>query len=104
MCAVFRRDRHSGPLVTPATPDSVEATWVSEEGDWSAQAPCVDCAGYKMLLEAPGPVGGDLAATSAGAFLARINALGVCMGSEVRNWRTIPMAAGSEAQVRSDSE
>src|SRR4051794_27111495 len=99
MCAVFRRDRHSGPLVTPATPDSVEVTWVSEEGDWSVHAPCDHCGGYQMLLQVPDPAGGDLAATRAGAFLARIHARGGCLGCEARTWRTNPMPAGAEAQV-----
>src|SRR3954454_13767652 len=94
MCAVFRRDR--SPL--PDRPD-VEVAWLPDEGDWSVDAPCDECGGYRMVLQVPQPVKAHLAATRAGASLARIHARAGCLGCEARGWREHPTPRGNDAQV-----
>ena len=90
MCAVFRRDRQAfAPLATEHAP-SVDVVWLPAESDWSVQAPCGECGGYRMLLQVPDPEAGDLAATRAAAFLARIHARGGCLGCEAESWRASP--------------
>jgi hypothetical protein len=99
MCAVFRRER---PVVD--TPIGVEVEWLLEEQDWAVNAPCDGCGGYRMLLRVDDPEAGDLAATRAAAFLARIHARGGCLGCEARTWRESPAPATGEPQVWWDTE
>jgi hypothetical protein len=103
MCAVFRRDRPASPLDTHETP-AAEVTWLPDEGDWSVDAPCEECGGYRMLLQVPQPENAELASTRAGAFLARIHARGGCLGCEARGWRENPNPRGTDAQVWWDTE
>jgi hypothetical protein len=102
MCAVFRRERPSRTAV--AEPLGVEVEWLAAENDWSVNAPCSDCGGYRMLLQVEDPDGGDLAATRAAAFLARIHARGGCLGCEARTWRENPAPQTGEPQVWWDTE
>ena len=104
MCAVFRRDRPAHAPVATAEPTTVEVTWVPDESDWSVYAPCETCGGYRMLLQVGEPEAGDLAATRAAAFLARIHARGGCLGCEARTWRERPAPVGRDPQVWWDTE
>ena len=103
MCAVFRRERPSA-RVAVAERRGVDVTWLPDEHDWSVHAPCEDCGGYRMLLQVSDSDAGDLAATRAGAFLARIHARGGCLGCEARSWRESPAPASREPQVWWDTE
>jgi hypothetical protein len=99
MCAVFRRDRPATPSVFTDQTPAAEVTWLPDEGDWSVQAPCDDCGGYRMLLQVRDAGAGELAATRAGAFLARIHARGGCLGCEARTWRQSPTPRDGDPQV-----
>ena len=103
MCAVFRRDRPASPLDTHEAP-TADVTWLPDEGDWSVDAPCDECGGYRMLLQVPQAENAELATTRAGAFLARIHARGGCLGCEARGWRENPNPRGGDAQVWWDTE
>ena len=86
MCAVFRRERtfqesHGGHSI----PD---VHWVEEERDWSVEAECERCGGYRMLLQVRDPEHERLAESRADAFLTRIHARGGCLGCEARHWRS----------------
>ena len=99
MCAVFRRDRPAaGTVLTEQTP-AAEVTWRADAGDWSVEAPCETCGGYRMLLQVRDHEDGELAGTRASAFLARIHARGGCLGCEARGWRENPSPRGSGPQV-----
>jgi hypothetical protein len=103
MCAVFRRDRHAlAPVATDHA--SVDVVWLPAENDWSVQAPCDACGGYRMLLQVQDPEAGELATTRAAAFLARIHARGGCLGCEAAAWRTSPAPRSGEAQVWWDTD
>jgi hypothetical protein len=102
MCAVFRRDRQ--PTASVDTVTDVGVTWLPAEGDWSVDAPCDECGGYRMLLQVGDPDGGELASTRAAAFLARIHARGGCLGCEARSWRESPAPRGDDSQVWWDTE
>jgi hypothetical protein len=104
MCAVFRRDRSAHPSLVIGDPASPEVTWLPDEGDWSVDAPCGECGGYRMLLQVRDPEAGDLAATRAGAFLARIHSRGGCLGCEARTWRESPVSRDGDPQVWWDTE
>lgn len=99
MCAVFRRDRHALASVATAPARSLDVVWQPAENDWSVDAPCGDCGGYRMLLQVGDPEAGDLAATRAAAFLARIHARGGCLGCEAETWRASPAPRGGDPQV-----
>jgi hypothetical protein len=86
MCAVFRRDR--GIAEPPSDPSVPAVHWVEEERDWSVEAPCERCGGYRMLLQVRDPEHGRLAESRADAFLTRIHARGGCLGCEARTWRS----------------
>jgi hypothetical protein len=103
MCAVFRRDRPASPLDTHEPP-TADVTWLPDEGDWSVDAPCELCGGYRMLLQVRQAENAELATTRAGAFLARIHARGGCLGCEARNWRVKPAPRTNDAQVWWDTE
>jgi hypothetical protein len=102
MCAVFRRERLSRSSV--AAPIGVDVDWLHDEQDWAVHAPCDDCGGYRMLLRVDDPDAGDLAATRASAFLARIHARGGCLGCEARTWRENPAPGTGEPQVWWDTD
>src|SRR4051794_8040094 len=85
MCAVFKRDR--GGLQPAAEAPAPPVHWVEEERDWSVEAPCETCGGYRMLLQVRDPAHGRLAESRAEAFLTRIHARGGCLGCEARTWR-----------------
>src|SRR2546430_6083347 len=75
MCAVFKRERafpdaHREGRATPGV------HWVEEERDWSVEAACEHCGGYRMLLQVRDPEHGRLAEGRADAFLTRIHARG----------------------------
>ena len=101
MCAVFRRDR-SNSAVEEAP--SAQITWLPDEGDWSVQAHCDQCHGYRMLLQVRDADSADLATTRANAFLARIHARGGCLGCEARTWRERPAPSSDEPQVWWDTD
>src|SRR4051794_11710458 len=86
MCAVFKRERaFTGPRhVEGPAPD---VHWVEEERDWSVEASCERCGGYRMLLQVRDPGHLRLAESRADAFLTRIHARGGCLGCEARSWR-----------------
>jgi hypothetical protein len=102
MCAVFRRERPARHAVE--APLGMEVEWLAEEHDWSVNAECDECGGYRMLLQVEDPDGGELATTRAAAFLARIHARGGCLGCEARTWRENPAPATGEPQVWWDTE
>jgi hypothetical protein len=104
MCAVFRRERSTRASVYTEQTPAAEVTWRPEEGDWSVEAKCADCGGYRMLLQVRDPEGGELAATRASAFLARIHSRGGCLGCEARGWRETPTPRGNDPQVWWDTE
>jgi hypothetical protein len=83
MCAVFKRERAAAPAAGAAP----AVHWVDEERDWSVEAPCPECGGYRMPLQVRDPEHGRLAASRAEAFLTRIHARGGCLGCEARTWR-----------------
>jgi hypothetical protein len=85
MCAVFKRDRAIEEA--PRAAESPHVHWVEEERDWSVEAECVSCGGYRMLLQVRDPAHARLAETRAQAFLTRIHARGGCLGCEARTWR-----------------
>src|SRR5690349_12348114 len=99
MCAVFRRDRRPAASVYTEQTPSTEVTWMPDEGDWSVHASCEQCGGYRMFLQVRDDAGGELAATRASAFLARIHARGGCLGCEAHTWRENPSPRGSGPQV-----
>jgi hypothetical protein len=99
MCAVFRRDRPADRSIATAEAPSAGVTWLPDESDWSVYAHCATCGGYRMLLQVRDPDGGDLAATRAAAFLARIHSRGGCLGCEARTWREHPAPSAGEPQV-----
>jgi hypothetical protein len=87
MCAVFKRERafaDSHPEGRPAP----EVHWVEEERDWSVEAACDRCGGYRMLLQVRDPGHERLAESRADAFLTRIHARGGCLGCEASTWRS----------------
>lgn len=86
MCALFKRER-AVPDLPPHDSAASPAHWVEEERDWSVEAACGRCGGYRMLLQVRDPEHGPLAETRAGAFLSRIHARGGCLGCEARTWR-----------------
>jgi hypothetical protein len=87
MCAVFKRDR---TIPEPASFEagSVPIHWVEDERDWSVEASCSTCGGYRMLLQVRDREHSRLAETRASAFLTRIHARGGCLGCEARTWRS----------------
>jgi hypothetical protein len=102
MCAVFRRDRSTRSSFVEG--HDVEVTWLPDEGDWSVEAPCDDCGGYRMLLQVAEPEAAELASTRAAAFLGRIHARGGCLGCEARSWREGRTPTGHEPQVWWDTD
>src|SRR3954449_11009058 len=102
MCAVFRRDRLPRPAV--AERGDVGVTWLPDENDWSVEAPCDACGGYRMLLQVSEPEAAELASTRAAAFLARIHARGGCLGCEARTWREGRTPPAEDPQVWWDTE
>ena len=104
MCAVFRRDRSAAGPVFTEHDSAADVTWRPEEGDWSVDAPCERCGGYRMLLQVRDPDAAELAATRAGAFLARIHARGGCLGCEARSWREGPAPHGCDPRVWWDTD
>jgi hypothetical protein len=102
MCAVFKRDR---AVERPdAHPDPPPVHWVEEERDWSVEAACANCGGYRMLLHVRDPEHGRLAESRAAAFLTRIHARGGCLGCEARVWRSGDGPASSEPHVWWDTD
>jgi hypothetical protein len=87
MCAVFKRER---AYPEPHSYDHATAVvhWVAEERDWSVEATCEHCGGYRMLLHVRDPEHERLAESRADAFLTRIHARGGCLGCEARVWRS----------------
>jgi hypothetical protein len=83
MCAMFKRDRS-----VAEAPATTSVHWVEEERDWSVEAPCERCGGYRMLLQVRDPEHERLAEGRADAFLTRIHARGGCLGCEARTWRS----------------
>src|SRR3954449_2124447 len=102
MCAVFRRDRLPRPAV--AERGDVGVTWLPDENDWSVQAPCDACGGYRMLLQVSEPEAAELASTRDAAFLARIPARGGCLGCEARTWREGLTPPAEDPQVWWDTQ
>jgi hypothetical protein len=89
MCAVFKRDRPSSEPASASAPTvTLPMHWVEEERDWSVEAACEHCGGYRMLLQVRDPEHGRLAERRAEAFLTRIHSRGGCLGCEARTWRT----------------
>jgi hypothetical protein len=102
MCAVFKRDRAVEGHGTHPAPPPVH--WVEEERDWSVEAACPHCGGYRMLLHVRDPEHGRLAESRAAAFLTRIHARGGCLGCEARVWRSGDGPASSEPHVWWDTD
>jgi hypothetical protein len=103
MCAVFKRDRvvpHGG-VSAPAAPP---VYWVDEERDWSVDAACDHCGGYRMQLQVRDPEHGRLAESRAAAFLTRIHARGGCLGCEAAVWRGGEGPATGEPHVWWDTD
>ena len=86
MCAVFRRERTFPEA--PGGHSIPDVHWVEEERDWSVEAECERCGGYRMLLQVRDPEHERLAESRADAFLTRIHARGGCLGCEARHWRS----------------
>jgi hypothetical protein len=100
MCAVFKRERPLDALHTPSQP----INWVEEERDWSVEASCQRCGGYRMLLQVRDPGHRRLAESRASAFLTRIHARGGCLGCEARTWRNGEGPATGDPHVWWDTE
>jgi hypothetical protein len=86
MCAVFKRDRPV-PESSVRTAAAPPVQWMEEERDWSVEAHCEHCGGYRMLLQVRDREHGRLAESRADAFLTRIHARGGCLGCEALSWR-----------------
>jgi hypothetical protein len=102
MCAVFKRDRGGTEPATEAPGQPVH--WVEEERDWSVEATCERCGGYRMLLQVRDPQHGRLAESRAEAFLTRIHARGGCLGCEARTWRSGEGPSTGEPHVWWDTD
>ena len=100
MCAVFKRERATGAVET-AVP---AVHWVQDERDWSVEAHCDRCGGYRMLLQVRDPGHRRLAESRAGAFLTRIHARGGCLGCEARTWRSGEGPSTGEPHVWWDTD
>ena len=77
---------------------------MEEERDWSVEAACEHCGGYRMLLQVRDPGHERLAESRADAFLTRIHARGGCLGCEARNWRSGEGPTTGEPHVWWDTE
>src|SRR5437868_5590526 len=104
MCAVFRR---AGASSASEPVDEACAgaalTWHAQRGDWSVEAPCDNCGGYRMFLQVRDEAHHELAETRAAAFLSRIHERGGCLGCASRKWRDSPVPT-SEPSVWWDTE
>ena len=101
MCAVFKRDRSAPDAPERGAP---AVHWVEEERDWSVEATCEACGGYRMQLQVRDADHERLAETRASAFLTRIHARGGCLGCEAAIWRSGEGPATGDPHVWWDTE
>jgi hypothetical protein len=104
MCAVFKRERAVHDTRGPASGRAPAVHWVEEERDWSVEAPCEHCGGYRMPLQVRDPEHGRLAESRAEAFLTRIHSRGGCLGCEARTWRSGDGPATGDPHVWWDTD